>query len=268
MYVRTPVKVDNSPGAYALSECLILGRFQGLSPFMPAHDFKNLTLAIIDTETTGMSPSFDRVIEIGIIRVEKGEVTETYSSLVDPECTVSPFITNITGITNEDLDGAPLFADIAPKVRDLLDGAVFVAHNARFDYGFLKSEFERAGIPFTARMLCTVKLSRRLYPQHRHHGLEDIIARMDIPFERRHRALDDAGAVWHFLRKSTRLARFSDVVAEILKRPSLPPLLTEDHIGHLPEAPGVYLFYGKGGVILYVGEVQEHQRAGTLALHQ
>ena len=111
------------------------------------------------------------------MRVVDGELVEEWSSLVDPERSIPPDIQVLTGITNEMVKGAPTFADIRHEVRERLEGHLFVAHNARFDYGFLKNEFARLEMPFTADVLCTVRLSRRLYPEAVGHSLDALIAR-------------------------------------------------------------------------------------------
>src|SRR6185369_7399121 len=100
---------------------------------------------------------------------ENGQVVDEFQTLVDPATPLPQFITNLTGITEQDLHGAPLFMGIAGKLHGLLDGAIFVAHNVRFDYSFLKQEFKRIGKSFTPKQLCTVRLSRALYPQYRSH---------------------------------------------------------------------------------------------------
>ncbi len=134
-------------------------------------------VAFVDLETTGTSSTGDRVTEVAIVRVVDGELVEEWSSLVDPERSIPPDIQILTGITNEMVKGAPTFADIRHEVRERLEGHLFVAHNARFDYGFLKNEFARLEMPFTAEVLCTVRLSRRLYPEAVGHSLDALIGR-------------------------------------------------------------------------------------------
>jgi DNA polymerase-3 subunit epsilon len=215
------------------------------------------TLAIVDVETTGQSAVYGRIIEIAVIRVEKGKIVRKFASLVNPERYISPMIQGLTGISNEDVADAPTFARIARQVQKLLGGAVFVAHNARFDYGFVKNEFAALGIPFTARCLCTVKLSRKLHPEHRRHDLTSLIERHGISCDARHRALGDAEAVFEFLRMVVEQAepdRLQEAVNQILKTSSLPSGLDQESFDALPEMPGVYLFYGKSGELLYVGK--------------
>ncbi|MGD0656595.1 MAG: 3'-5' exonuclease [Syntrophorhabdales bacterium] len=124
----------------------------------------DLDLAVVDVETTGVNPASDRVIEVAVVRVSRGRVVEEFSSLVDPERRLSHRIWSLTGITDEDLRGAPLFRQIKDDLLRLLEGSILVAHNSRFDYGFLRKEFEREKIGYSSRCLCTARLSRMLFP--------------------------------------------------------------------------------------------------------
>jgi DNA polymerase-3 subunit epsilon len=161
--------------------------------------FENRTFAIVDVETSGTSPTLSRVIEIGILRIEHGVCVETYRTCVDPGHAISPWITELTGIQQQELEGAPVFEDIIDDVERLLTGAVFVAHNASFDYGFIQNEFRHGGRRFAAQRLCTVRLSRALFPRSKHHDLSSLIKRHGFICESRHRALDDAKVLWDFL---------------------------------------------------------------------
>lgn len=160
-------------------------------------DEKNFT--IVDLETTGGSPFFNRVIEVGLLRVEKGEVVEKYQTLVNPEMPLPEFITKITGLTDEDLIDAPVFSEIADSLLEKFEDAIFVAHNAQFDYGFLQEEYRRLGYNFNLPQLCTVRLSRALFPEYKHHNLTALIERYEFECESRHRAFDDAKVLWDFL---------------------------------------------------------------------
>lgn len=214
-------------------------------------------LAILDVETTGTAPPYDRIIEIGIIRIEKGKIVKKFETLLNPEVTIPPFIENLTGIINSDLKKAPVFSEIKSDLAELLDDCVFVAHNARFDYSFIRNEYKRIGISYSAKQLCSVKISRLLFPNFSHHNLDSIIERFEIECKRRHRALDDALVVWQFLRKlekSVNEEKLKKVFDTILKKPSLPPLLKHKDVNLLPERPGVYLFFGKSEIPLYIGK--------------
>lgn len=200
---------------------------------------------------------YGRIIEIAVLRVERGVVVKTFHSLVNPDRFIPHEIEHLTGITNEDARHAPMFHAIARELFEMLDGALFVAHNARFDYGFIKNEFRRLGREFSERCLCTVKLSRKLFPGHRHHDLDSVLERYGIACSNRHRALGDANALLEFLRvleRETTRELFLNAVNAILKTASLPAHLDKEAIDELPETPGVYLFYGKANELLYVGK--------------
>src|SRR5919106_159771 len=156
-------------------------------------------LAIVDVETTGSDPATDRVTEIALLEVNKFVLNERWSTLVNPGAPVPGAIQALTGITQAMVERAPRFADIAAELYERLAGRVFVAHNARFDYGFLRREFDRAGLKYVAKTVCTVRLSRRLYPGERGHDLDSLIERHGLECEARHRAAPDAAAVWQFL---------------------------------------------------------------------
>ena len=224
-------------------------------------------VAFVDLETTGTTATRDRVTEVAIVRVVGGEPVEEWSTLVDPGCPIPEDIQALTGITNDMVRGAPSFERIAAEVHERLEGHLFVAHNARFDYGFLKNEFARAGIAFTADVLCTVRLSRLLYPDAVGHGLDALIERHGLgrdwppaaPGERtgRHSALGDARALLEFVRVAERGIPAVDIeaaVRRILKIPSLPPQLPPDALEGLPDGPGIYRFFGVNDLPLYIGK--------------
>ena len=154
---------------------------------------------IVDVETTGGSPFLNRIIEVGLVRVEHGEVVNRFSTLVNPGVPIPEFITKLTGIESKDVLAAPTFEEIKDELSGYFEGSVFVAHNAVFDYAFLQKEFGRLGYGFTLDTLCTVKLSRAFYPEEKHHNLSAIIERFSFVCERRHRALDDALVLWDFM---------------------------------------------------------------------
>lgn len=154
---------------------------------------------IVDIETTGGSPFFSRIIEVGLLKVEKGEVVEEYQTLLNPGQEIPEFVSKMTGITEKDVKGAPTFADIAEDLLARFEDSTFVAHNVNFDYGFLKEEFRRLGWVFNTDRLCTVRLSRNLYKQHKHHNLTALIERHGFQINNRHRAFDDAKVLWDFM---------------------------------------------------------------------
>lgn len=214
-------------------------------------------LIFIDLETTGTNTLHDRVTEIGFCEVHNGAVVEEWATLVNPGKPISPFIEQITGISSAMVARAPGFSEIAEELQGKLAGKVLVAHNARFDYGFLKNEFRRLGIVFQEQILCTLKLSRALFPQQKGHSLDVLIDLHDLKSHDRHRALGDAQVLRDLFAKLC-----SEMPPEVmakairsqLKQPSLPPHLPVEQLKRLPSSPGVYLFYGENGTVLYVGK--------------
>ncbi|MBI1906474.1 MAG: ethanolamine utilization protein [Rhodocyclales bacterium] len=213
-------------------------------------------LVLIDLETTGANPVGDRITEIAILRIEGGEIVARWESLVNPQRAIPSMIVRLIGISDAMVADAPTFVELAPQVRSLLDGAVFVAHNARFDYGFICNEFQRIGEAFEAPVLCTVKLSRALYPEHHRHGLDALIARHGFVCDARHRAMGDAEVLRQFTQQVASafpVEVLERACAKAMKLPPRPPGLPEGALEGLPEGPGVYLLFGERDVVLRTG---------------
>ena len=224
---------------------------------MDAADLLPQDLVFVDLETTGGNAAHHRITEVGILRVANDVLIDEWSALVNPECPIPAYIENFTGITNAMVENAPRFADIAGLVWEKLRGAVFVAHNARFDYAFLRSEFRRQDMNFSANVLCTVKLSRRLFPQYPRHNLDAVMQRHGIACSARHRALGDARVLhdlWFKLRREVACETLQSATRALLAGAQLPAHLPADLADELPEGPGVYRFFGEGDVLLYVGK--------------
>lgn len=214
-------------------------------------------LVFLDLETTGTNPVSDRITEIGLVEVDTDGTASRWSSLVNPEVPIPSFIQGLTGISNAMVKDAPTFAELAPALHQRLQGALFIAHNARFDYGFLRNAFAHAGLPYKAEVLCTVKLSRALFPNERKHNLDTLIERHGLKADARHRALADADLLWQLwqtLNASLPAETFNGALQSLLQRPSLPSHLPADALDDIPDTPGVYLFYGENDMPLYVGK--------------
>lgn len=214
-------------------------------------------MVLLDCETTGGRAKYHRVIEIGLLVIEKGQLVESWQSFINPETIIPRHIQKLTGISPKMVENAPKFGEISEILHEKLKGRTLVAHNARFDYSFLKSEFERAGITYSTKPLCSVKISRNLYPQFKRHGLSEIIRRFDLNIENRHRALDDAQMIYGFFIRTSAIYSAQEISAcckQLLKRASLPPLLDPDEISKIPNTSGVYYFYSQQGELLYVGK--------------
>jgi DNA polymerase-3 subunit epsilon len=214
-------------------------------------------LIFIDLETTGTNPLTDRITEIGIVEVDAAGHATHWSTLVNPEVPIPPFIQSLTGISNALVQHAPTFVMIAEALLARLGNGLFIAQNARFDYGFLRNAFKQAGYSLRCDVLCTLKLSRKLFPDESRHNLDALIARHGLVPDGRHRALADADLLWQWWNKvAVGIApqTFDAAVTLLLQRPSLPANLAPEALDDIPDTPGVYLFYGENGMPLYVGK--------------
>lgn len=223
-------------------------------------------LAFVDIETTGGPSSRESVTEIAVLEVDEHGLRE-WSSLLRPDHRIPDHIRQLTGISNEMVADAPRFDELAGTLYDRLEGRVFVAHNARFDHGFIRAAFRRAGMDFRPKVLCTVRLSRRLYPEERRHNLDALIARHDLEIGDRHRALGDARALWQFWQRVSRAfapSRLETAVRELLGSPALPPHLDAELLERMPDEPGVYLFYGENDLPIYIGK-SKHLRTRVMS---
>lgn len=211
----------------------------------------------IDTETTGCRPTIDRIIDIGFYHVINNEIVMEWNRLINPDTYIPGNIQSLTGIDNSMVADAPFFSDIAEELISLINGKILVAHNARFDYAFLRNELKRAGIYYQAKTLCTVKLSRILFPHERSHNLDAIAARFNLTISARHRALGDAHLLVQFF-DQLRSQISSDILGEFIKKSlkehSLPAHISKELIQSLPNTAGVYRFFGDNGALLYVGK--------------
>lgn len=212
--------------------------------------------AIVDIETTGSNTNQNRIIEIAIVTTNGHEILSTYSTLVNPGVYIPAMITGLTGISNDDVADAPYFSAVCEEILAELEGKIFVAHNVGFDFGFVKSEFEREDLEFSPKKLCTVRLSRKVVPGYKSYSLGAICGHMGIEIRDRHRALGDAYATALLFNKLYTIN--SDAIAESLKRNSgeaiLPPNVPRKVYDQLPEKSGVYYFYNSKGKVIYVGK--------------
>ncbi len=223
--------------------------------------------ACVDLETTGADPQFARVIEVGIVLIDDGVIVDRWASLVDPERPISARVQEVTGITDDMVKGAPSFVQLLGEISERCRDRVFAAHNARFDHGFLRAEFARAGKVFDAPALCTVKLSRRLEPAAQAHNLNAVIERYGLVCSVRHRALPDAQAVADFLLAACHSHGIDRMQIEIdrqLKTISLPPQLPTSLREELPEGAGAFRYLDAEGCVLHIGRANR-VRAAVLA---
>ncbi len=213
--------------------------------------------AIIDIETTGGSAVHEKVTEIAIYLHDGKEITGEYSTLINPEKRIPPFIARLTGISDEMVQDAPKFYEVAREIVEMTRGCVFVAHNALFDYGFIQQEFMRLGYRYYRPTLCTVKLSRRLLPGFKSYSLGNLCASLDIQIENRHRAAGDALATVKLFEKLLE----ADPTLNGVDPKGLNPALDKGIFTGIPNVAGVYYFYDENGKIIYIGKSRDlHSR--------
>lgn len=159
----------------------------------------NQTYTVVDVETTGGSAGFHRITEVAAVKVRGGKVIDEFQTLINPGRPIPAFIVNLTGITDEMVSTAPPFLEIAPRLFEFLDGAIFVAHNVAFDYSFIQREFARVEMEFVRPKLCTCAGMRKAYPGLDSYGLKNLTEHFQIKLEQHHRALADARAATELL---------------------------------------------------------------------
>lgn len=213
-------------------------------------------LAFVDIETTGSHFERDRITEIGIKTLANDEVSE-WESLINPEVFIPLNIQRLTGISPQMVAGQPVFDALALQIKEELDGNIFVAHNARFDHGFIKASFKRMGIDFRPKVLCTVKLSRLLFPDQPRHNLDTIIQAHSLTVSARHRALGDADLLlqfWRVCEQTVGRERLLEALNQLIGQASLPPNIDQSLIDSIPDGPGCYIMYGENRAPLYIGK--------------
>jgi DNA polymerase III subunit epsilon len=219
---------------------------------------------IIDIETTGGSARLEKITEIAIYQHDGTQITGEFVSLVNPERNIPYFITNLTGITNEMVEDAPRFYEIAKTIVELTEGRIFVAHNARFDYSFIRQEFKSLGFNFKRNILDTVALSRKLIPGHRSYSLGNICKDLRISINGRHRAAGDALATVKLfellLVKDRELSGTKSPLIKNTRVSKLNPNLDIAKVDSIPDEPGIYYFYNENGDLIYIGKSRNLQQ--------
>lgn len=222
--------------------------------------------AIVDIETTGGSARLEKITEIAIYIFDGTKIIDEYCTLINPERSIPYYITGITGITNEMVENAPRFYEVAKKIVEITENTTFVAHNAKFDYSFIRQEFSMLGYNYHRPLLDTVSLSRKLLPGHRSYSLGNICSDLGIEINGRHRAAGDAFATVRLF--EILLEKNDAIPGEGLiknrKVSKLHPALDASKIENIPEVPGVYYFYNENGDVIYIGKSQNlYQRVST-----
>ena len=215
---------------------------------------KIMKYSVVDIETNGG----DKITEISILVFDGENIIDEFTSLVNPECNIPTFITNLTGITQSMVSNAPKFYEIAKKIHEITQSTIFVAHNVNFDYRIIGKEFHRLGFRFIRKKLCTVRLSRTLLPNKKSYSLGNLCASEGIRVNNRHRAKGDADATVILLKKLLILDKEKDVISSFLnprsKEATLPPMLSKTVFDNLSEKTGVYYFKNDVNEIIYIGK--------------
>jgi DNA polymerase-3 subunit epsilon len=221
-----------------------------------------LSFAIVDIETTGGFAEENGIIEIAIILFDGKEIEGKYETLINPGMSVPRYISSLTGITNDMLQSAPAFEHVAENIFNLLHGRVFVAHNVNFDYSFVKHHLREHGYDLDCKRLCTIRLSKKIFPGFLKYSLGSICSEMKIEIRNRHRAYGDAEATVELFTKIL-AADKEEFVSTMLhgrnKLQYLPPHLPVEEVEKLPAQPGVYYFHNEKGKVIYVGKARSLQ---------
>lgn len=237
-------------------------------------DFNKMSLketefSVLDVETTGLSARNNRIIEIGIVKVKNLKITDKFTTLINPGCEIPYFITQFTGIANDDVQYSPSFYDTAEDIEEFIGNSIICGHNLSFDEGFLRYEFIRNGYePLSNLNVCTLKLSRKIFPALKSKSLGSVTQFLKIKNRDSHRALSDAEATAQILIKLIKklskekgiktlqqLLEFESSVVVSNQFNKLPKELSES-LYSLPDEPGVYYFLNKKDEIIYIGKAK------------
>ncbi|PAW93728.1 DNA polymerase III subunit epsilon [Mucilaginibacter sp. MD40] len=215
--------------------------------------------AIVDIETTGGHASANGITEVAICIHDGKKVIRRFETLVNPQRDIPVYISALTGITNEMVQQAPLFEDVAHEIFHLLKGQIFVAHNVNFDYSFLRYHLSAAGYDINLNKLCTVRLGRKIMPGLMSYSLGKLCSRLGIQNNARHRAMGDAEAtaqLFSILLSKDNDNHISKALKQNSKEQVLPANLPKADIEALPANPGVYYFHNQQGKVIYVGKAK------------
>lgn len=218
-----------------------------------------MLFAVVDVETTGGNAKTGKITEIAIVITDGESIIDEFESLVDPDQFIPSFITNLTGITNQMVEDAPDFSQIAEKVSELLSDKIFVAHNVNFDYSFIKKQLEESGFPITSKKMCTVRYSRKMVPGNPSYSLGNICAYFGIKNLDAHRAMSDTKATVQLLHALLRLDynEFYKTYLTNGKEVNLPSGLSLETFNNLPQKPGIYYMKDALGKIIYIGKAKK-----------
>jgi len=231
--------------------------------------FEEAEYSVFDFETTGTSADSDKVIEIGIVKIKKGKIVDTFSSFINPGRPVPFYITQITGITTTDVQDAPYFEEVYPQIKEFIGDSILTAHHLNFDHSFLKHECLNQGLEIPENnAICTLRLARRMYPQFPSKSLGNLVKQLKIRHRDVHRGLGDATAtakvllrMFKTLREEHDIDTVSDLISFQRHSSSIQPYRTIkkkllDDVVNIPVEPGVYFFKNAKEEIIYIGKAK------------
>jgi DNA polymerase III subunit epsilon len=213
--------------------------------------------AIVDIETTGSYAAANGITEISIHVFDGEKVIEKFETLINPGQPIPYFIQTMTGITDKMVANAPRFEEVAEKIHAILSNKIFVAHNVNFDYSFVNSHLKQSGFDLISKKLCTVRLSRKIFPGFPSYSLGKLCQSLGITINDRHRAGGDTEAtvkVFRLLMQNDKEQHIQKSLQRNSKESTLPPNVPKEHFDQLPYTPGVYYFHNEKGKIIYVGK--------------
>ena len=212
--------------------------------------------AIVDVETTGGKFNEEGITEIAIYRFDGNKIVDQFSSLVNPQREIQPFVQRLTGINSKMLVNAPKFFEVAKRIVEITEDAVLVAHNAEFDYRIIRTEFKRLGFDFERQSLCTVDLAQKLLPDLPSYKLGKLVRSLGIPISDVHRAHGDAQATVELFKVLLEKDSQKEIISahvKILNKKQVPSKYL-NIIDELPTETGVYYIYNEAGNIIYIGK--------------
>lgn len=222
-----------------------------------------MSYAIVDIETTGGHAGANGITEIAVILHNGKEVEGQFQTLINPERPIPRYITALTGISNDMVQQAPTFQEVAAQIFSLLQCRVFVAHNVNFDYSFVKHHLQQHGYELNVKKLCTVRLSRKVFPGYMKYSLGSICRELDISISERHRAMGDAEAtatLFSRIMEADKDGHLHVMLKGKNREQYLPLHVPAEHLERLPGTPGVYYFHNQKGKIIYVGKANDLQK--------
>ncbi|MBO9154415.1 exonuclease domain-containing protein [Chitinophaga sp. GCM10012297] len=222
--------------------------------------------AIVDIETTGGHASAGSITEVAIFIHDGKEIVRQYETLVNPGMPIPRYIQALTGITDEMVENAPPFESVAEEIYQLLGNNIFIAHNVNFDYSFLRHQLDMCGFKLQNKKLCTVRLSRKVFPGFPSYSLGNLCRQLKINIQNRHRATGDALAtvqLFEMLLGADTQGAIAQALSGRSREKWLPLHLPQEHVEELPATPGVYYFHNEKGKVVYVGKARNIRKRVT-----